>query len=115
MLSTGTGLAPFMSVIKDPETYEHFEKVCAGPRPAREIFRVGLRSGHYRRIAAKTNSSVIKCAIKLVYYYPTVTREPFSQPGSRHHPDGLGKIACRILACLRWTWKRDRVMIWRQS
>ena len=27
LLSTGTGLAPFMSVIKDPETYEQFEKV----------------------------------------------------------------------------------------
>lgn len=26
LLSTGTGLAPFMSVIQDPETYERFEK-----------------------------------------------------------------------------------------
>src|SRR5690554_6813531 len=27
LLSTGTGLAPFMSLIKDPEVYERFEKV----------------------------------------------------------------------------------------
>src|SRR6202166_2463618 len=27
LLSTGTGAAPFMSVIKDPETYERFEHV----------------------------------------------------------------------------------------
>ena len=27
MLSTGTGLAPFMSLVQDPETYERFEKV----------------------------------------------------------------------------------------
>ena len=27
LLSTGTGLAPFMSIIRDPETYERFEKV----------------------------------------------------------------------------------------
>src|SRR5690606_19010716 len=27
LLSTGTGLAPFMSVIRDPEVYERFEKV----------------------------------------------------------------------------------------
>ena len=27
LLSTGTGLAPFMSIIQDPETYERFEKV----------------------------------------------------------------------------------------
>ena len=26
LLATGTGLAPFMSIIKDPETYERFEK-----------------------------------------------------------------------------------------
>jgi len=27
LLSTGTGLAPFMSIIRDPATYERFEKV----------------------------------------------------------------------------------------
>lgn len=27
LLATGTGLAPFLSVIQDPETYERFEKV----------------------------------------------------------------------------------------
>jgi ferredoxin--NADP+ reductase len=27
LFSTGTGLAPFMSIIRDPETYEKFEKV----------------------------------------------------------------------------------------
>ena len=27
MISTGTGLAPFMSIIKDPKTYERFDKV----------------------------------------------------------------------------------------
>src|SRR3954467_4736975 len=27
LLSTGTGLAPFLSVIKDPDTYERYEKV----------------------------------------------------------------------------------------
>lgn len=27
LLSTDTGLAPFMSVIRDPETYERFEQI----------------------------------------------------------------------------------------
>ena len=27
LLSSGTGLAPFMSIIKDPQTYERFEKI----------------------------------------------------------------------------------------
>src|SRR5471032_852107 len=39
LLSTGTGLAPFMSVIQDPETYERFEKVilCHGVRYVNEV------------------------------------------------------------------------------
>ena len=27
LLATGTGLAPFLSIIRDPDTYERFEKV----------------------------------------------------------------------------------------
>src|SRR5262245_25323013 len=27
LLATGTGLAPFMSIIRDPETYERYERV----------------------------------------------------------------------------------------
>ena len=39
MLSTGTGLAPFMSVIRDPATYEAFEQVILvhGVRQADEL------------------------------------------------------------------------------
>ena len=39
MLSTGTGLAPFMSISRDPETYEKFEKVVLvhGVRTAKEL------------------------------------------------------------------------------
>jgi ferredoxin--NADP+ reductase len=39
LLATGTGLAPFMSIIQDPETYERFEKVILvhGVRTSREL------------------------------------------------------------------------------
>src|SRR5690554_1722442 len=39
LLSTGTGLAPFISIIQDPETYERFDKVILthGCRWAREL------------------------------------------------------------------------------
>ena len=39
LLSTGTGLAPFMSVIRDYETYERYEKVILvhGCREVREL------------------------------------------------------------------------------
>ena len=39
MLATGTGLAPFMSIIRDPETYEKFEQVILihGVREVKEL------------------------------------------------------------------------------
>ncbi len=39
LLSTGTGLAPFMSVIRDPETYERFEQIILvhGVREVEEL------------------------------------------------------------------------------
>ena len=41
LLGTGTGLAPFLSIVKDPETYERFERVVVvhGVRWASEIGR----------------------------------------------------------------------------
>jgi ferredoxin/flavodoxin---NADP+ reductase len=41
MLSTGTGLAPFISLVQDPATYEKFEKVILTPRCAQR-FRTGV-------------------------------------------------------------------------
>ena len=39
LLSTGTGLAPFMSVVRDPDTYERFEQVILvhGVREVEEL------------------------------------------------------------------------------
>src|SRR3954447_25404521 len=39
LLATGTGLAPFMSIVRDPETYEQFEQVivCHGVRYERDL------------------------------------------------------------------------------
>src|SRR5690606_12364361 len=31
LLGTGTGLAPWLSIIKDPDTYERFERVIVAP------------------------------------------------------------------------------------
>jgi ferredoxin--NADP+ reductase len=78
LLATGTGLAPFMSLIKDPDVYDLYEKVvlihgCRGVAelayqdiitkelPNNEFFGEGVRD-------------------KLIYY-PTVTREPFRNRG----------------------------------
>lgn len=78
LLSTGTGLAPFMSVIQDPETYERFEKVVLvhGVRYVSEV----AYSDFITKNLPKNEFFGEQLRDKLIYY-PTVTREPFRNQG----------------------------------
>jgi len=78
MLATGTGLAPFLSVIRDPETYEKFEQVVLvhGVREVKELaYREMLES------QLKQDEFLGEMVQKQLLYYPTVTREPFVHQG----------------------------------
>ena len=73
LLSTGTGAAPFMSLIKDPEVYERFEHVVFvhGVRWARETAVVR------HRIEALRAHELLGASVRAkLHYFPTVTREP---------------------------------------
>lgn len=78
LLSTGTGLAPFLSIIKDPEVYENFEKVILvhGCRYINELTYQRLIT-HELRHNEYFGDSVKE---KLIYY-PAVTREPYKNYG----------------------------------
>ena len=78
LLSTGTGLAPFMSVIQDPETYERFEKVVLlhGVRYVSE-----LAYSEFIEEALPQNEFFGEQVREQLVYYPTVTREPFRNQG----------------------------------
>ena len=78
LLSTGTGLAPFMSVIQDPETYERFEKVVLvhGVRYANEVAYREFITEHLPQ-----NEFFGEAVKEKLIYYPTVTREPFENQG----------------------------------
>ena len=77
MIGTGTGLAPFLSLIKDPDTYERFENVVLvhGVRHVAEL-------AYGEEIARLPSHALVGdlLAGKLIYY-PTVTREPFRNRG----------------------------------
>ena len=78
LLSTGTGLAPFLSIIKDPEIYENFEKVILvhGCRYINELT--------YQRLIThelKHNEYFGESVREKLIYYPAVTREPFKNYG----------------------------------
>jgi len=78
LLSTGTGLAPFASVIKDPDVYEKYQSIVLvhGCRQVSEL------SYGERLIEGLRNDELFGplLADKL-HYYPTVTREPFRNRG----------------------------------
>ncbi len=78
LLSTGTGLAPFLSIIKDPEVYENFEKVILvhGCRYINELT--------YQRLITHElmdNEYFGNSVKEKLIYYPAVTREPFKNYG----------------------------------
>jgi len=78
LLSTGTGLAPFLSIIKDPEVYENFEKVILvhGCRYINELT--------YQRLIThelKHNEYFGESVREKLIYYPAVTREPYINYG----------------------------------
>jgi ferredoxin--NADP+ reductase len=78
LLGTGAGLAPFLSVIRDPETYERFERVVLvqGCRWAAE-----LAYGDLIEDILPGDELVGASAREKLIYYPTVTREPFRHNG----------------------------------
>lgn len=78
LLATGTGLAPFMSIIRDPATYERFERVIVA-HGVRFVSDLGYRS--YIENELGDHELVGEQARTQLLYYPTVTREPFRNQG----------------------------------
>jgi ferredoxin--NADP+ reductase len=78
LMSTGTGLAPFMSIIRDPQTYEQFEQIVLvhGVRVAAELaYHELLTTG------LPAHELIGEMVSQQLVYYPTVTREPYVHQG----------------------------------
>ena len=78
LLGTGTGLAPWLSIIRDPETYERFEKVVL-VHGVREVSE--LAYSEYLQRELPGNEFFGELVQERLLYYPTVTREPFRNRG----------------------------------
>ncbi|MCC4594614.1 ferredoxin--NADP reductase [Xanthomonas campestris pv. phormiicola] len=78
LLGTGTGLAPWLSVIKDPETYERFDKVILthGVR-----FEKDLAYRDYFENELPQHEFLGETIREKLLYYPAVTREDFRNRG----------------------------------
>ena len=78
LLSSGTGLAPFLSVIRDPETYEKFDEVVL-VHGVREVAELAYHD--YITKTLPEHEFLGEMVSKQLRYYPTVTREAFHQTG----------------------------------
>jgi len=109
LIGTGTGLAPWLSVARDPDTYARFERVivCHTVRGVadlayRDFFTSGIHDDPLVGDEARAQLT----------YYPTVTREAFETPGRITDrlrsgqafadlglPDGMSPISDRVMLC----------------
>ena len=78
LLATGTGFAPFASLIRDPETYERFDAVILvhGCRTIAEL-------GYSQKIVADSRAHPLigEMVTAQLHYVRSVTRENFTQTG----------------------------------
>lgn len=89
LLATGTGLAPFLSIIKDYEVYEQFEHVILvhGVRTVSE-----LAYQTFIEEELPNNEFFGDWVQQKLMYYPTVTREPFKHQGRITHLIESGQL-----------------------
>ncbi|AKO52957.1 ferredoxin-NADP reductase [Marinobacter psychrophilus] len=106
LIATGTGLAPFMSIVKDPDVYEAFDKVIVthGVRYVTEL-------AYQHEIEALPQNEFFGEMVEgKLMYYPTVTREPFRHTGRLTHAMESGKIT-QDLGLSELNVENDRFMI----
>ena len=93
MLATGTGLAPFLSLIQDPESYERFDKVVL-VHGVRTVSELAYRDFITRELP---NHEYFADLVRdKLIYYPTVTREPFHHQGRITDLVNSGKLFADI-------------------
>ena len=107
LLGTGTGLAPFLSIVRDPETYERFEHVVLA-HGVRNI--ADLAYAHYLEHELPAHDYLGDLVRGKLIYYPSVTREPFRNSGRITDAIADGDMA-RVTGLPPLDPVHDRVML----
>jgi ferredoxin--NADP+ reductase len=107
LLSTGTGLAPFMSVIRDPSVYERYDRIVV-THTCRYIRELAYRD--YITQSLPQHEFLGEQVREKLIYYPTVTREPFSNAGRITDLIETGKLF-KDTGLPSISAERDRIML----
>jgi ferredoxin--NADP+ reductase len=107
MLGTGTGLAPWLSLVRDPEVYDRFDDVIVTHtvRNVADLNYNELLSG-----ALAQDEILGELIGPKLKYYPTVTREPFRTQGRITDLIESGQMF-RDLGLPPFNVEEDRVML----
>ena len=107
MIATGTGIAPFASLLRDPETWEAYEQVILA-----HTCRTQAELAYGANIvnALPQDPLIGELVGNKLIYYPTTTRETSAQEGriSDHIRDGR---MFKTLGLPAWAPEADRVMV----
>jgi len=107
MLGTGTGLAPFLSLARDPETYERYEKVIVTHTVRRTV---DLAYRHFLEEGLASDPDLGELIAPKLIYYPSVTRDPFKHQGRITDLITSGQLF-RDIGLPDFDKSRDRVML----
>ena len=107
LLGSGTGLAPFLSIIKDPDTYDRFDQVVLA-HGVRYVSELAYADFITRELP--DHEFLGEMVHEKLIYYPTVTREPFRNQGRLTHLIETGKLFAD-LSLPPLDPEQDRVMI----
>ncbi len=107
LLGTGTGLAPFASIIKDPDSYERYDHVVL-VHGCREVAELGYGELVVNRVLE--DEFLGEIAREKLLYYPTVTREQFRNTGRITTLLETGRLEAD-LGLTRLNADNDRVML----
>ena len=107
LFGTGTGLAPFLSIVRDPDTYERYEQVIVvhGVRQVDELAYHDMLTEHLP--AHEVLGELVSDKLR---YYPTVTRESYRNMGRITELIENGKL-CNDLGLPQINAAEDRVML----
>ena len=109
LLSTGTGLAPFLSLARDPDLYDRFSQIVL-VHCVRQVSDLAFREELESQLAG--DPLVQDQALLQFHYLPTVTREPFHTTGRIGDLIDNGHLFDRLLSGpRRFDPEQDRIMM----
>ena len=106
MLSTGTGIAPFLALIRGFDVYEHYDNVVL-LHGVREVNELVFHDYLTNLNEDETYKEITQGKFK---YYPTVSREEFKNKGRVTDAMYSGNVQ-KVLGLEEFDKEKDRVMI----